>query len=76
MAVTLDELSTEDQKLFGELIRREWQTNNSLQVCGRWGIYLALSDQGTTILHNMEDDSIHSCLNLEVVRGYYQRENL
>jgi hypothetical protein len=76
MVVTLDELSTEDQKLFGELYDEKGRRIQWCKWCGVWGIYLAHSDQVTTTLHYIEDNSVHTCHNLSAVRGYYQRENL
>jgi hypothetical protein len=75
MVVILDELSHEEQKLFGELYDERGRRITHCRFCGKFGIYLARSDQGIIDLHNMEDDSIHSCINMEVARGYYQREH-
>ena len=76
MVIILDDLSHEEQKLFGELYNEAGKRIVYCRWCGQWGVYLARSDQGTINLHNIEDDSIHSCINMEVARIYNQRENL
>ena len=70
MVIILDDLSHEEQKLFGELY-----DDNGRRVIYCRGIYITRDNEGNISLMNIEDDTLHCCASLEAIRGYYQREN-